>query len=98
MGKKSRPEKRTLLGVWAIYWFIVLVMGFFAWFLCYVFYLHPVERIEPPEAFFMLGIVAGVCAMACLNTLVWVLTPVAKWAWGRIRHRPSSFLGLLGSQ
>jgi len=93
--KRGKSAERRALAWYSMYWLLALFLGMLSWALFYAFYLHPSEELVLTKAFFLIGLVDGVCAITCVSLLVGAVTPIVRWAWGKVRCQPRAFLELL---
>jgi uncharacterized membrane protein len=90
--KKRTKEKTKAIGKYVAWWVATLFVGFICGVL--VFAYSVCEGCEP-RTFYLIGLWAGITGTTAYFMLFSVLTPVAKWVWGKIRHNPKSFIKLI---
>jgi len=94
---KEERTKKAKLWRYSSIWSLLLISGVICWFLAYAFSID-IAREEPtllPTATFAIGLVCGFTGLVCYFGLIEVLSPIAKWLWGKLGHNPRSFLELL---
>jgi hypothetical protein len=90
--KKTTKKKAFILAKYSGMWAFTLFLGF----VTFVFvYSRNVCLDCVREAYFFLGVFAGIFGAACYFMLCALLTPIGKWIWGKIRHKPQSFIKLI---
>lgn len=90
--RKETKEKVKTLVKYTVMWVATVATGFISWFFLYA---GTVCIICEPRTFLWLGIFGGVTGTACYFMVFSLLTPVAKWVWGKIRRNPKNFIGLI---
>ena len=91
--KKRTKEKAKAIVKYSVMWVVTIAVGFLCW-ICLYFYTIPCDICEP-RTYFVMGLLAGVTGTACYFMIFSLLTPVVKWVWGKIRHKPQSFIKLM---
>ena len=90
--KKATKEKAKILAKYVVMWIATVAIGFISWVFLYT---GTVCGICEPKTFFWLGVFGGVTGTACYFMLFSLLTPVAKWVWGKVKHNPKDFIKLI---
>ena len=90
--RKQTKEKTKAIGKYIAWWVATLFIGFICWVLAYSY--NVCEGCEP-RTFYLIGLFAGMTGTACYFMVFSLLTPVAKWIWGKIKRKPKSFLRLI---
>ncbi len=90
--KRKTKEKLSAIGKYAGMWVATLVVGLLCWACTYVYLLI---GLNVPKALFPLGLFTGITGTAAYFMAFSLLTPVAKWIWGKIKHNPKSFIKLI---
>ena len=90
--KKKTKGKMSAIGKYVGMWVATLAVGFICWACAYAYSLI---GISVPKALFGIGLFCGITGTATYFMAFSLLTPVAKWVWGRIRRNPKSFIKLI---
>ena len=90
--KKQTKKKMGAIGKYVGWWIATLVVGFLCWVFLYSY--GACDGCEP-RVYYLIGLFAGVTGTVCYFMLFSLLTPVAKWIWGKIRKKPKGFLKLI---
>lgn len=90
--KKKTKEKTKAIGKYVVWWVAALFVGFPCWILIYSFSLC--DGCEP-RTYYLIGLFAGITGTTAYFMVFSLLTPVAKWIWGKIKHKPKSFIKLI---
>lgn len=95
MKKRTKTKVATLVK-YSCAWLATIGIGFACWLIIAMF--NQIEYLYSKQVSFWFGFLGGILGTLCYFMAWSMLTPVVKWAWGKIRHNQKDFIELVSGK